>query len=92
MLAGDKFMSELHLRQPRFNYSAWGPFTKHGERIQKFKETGYFKCIFKNKLDKTCFVHDAAYGDSKDLGKSTIFDKIFKDRAYEIAINPYYDG
>ena len=60
--------------------------------FQKFKETGDFKCIFKNKLDKACFFHDAAYGDSKNLAKSTILDQIFKDRAYEIAINPYYDG
>ena len=59
--------------------------------FQKFKETGDFKCIFKNKLDKACFFHDAAYGDSKNLAKSTILGQIFKDRAYEIAINPYYD-
>ena len=28
-LAGDKFMSEMHLRQPQFTYSACGPFTKN---------------------------------------------------------------
>ena len=33
-------MSEMHLRQPQFTYSACGPFTKHKQRIQKFKETG----------------------------------------------------
>ena len=32
-------MPEMHLRQPRFTYSAWGPFTKK-QRMQKFKETG----------------------------------------------------
>ena len=37
LLAGDKFMPKLHLRQPGFTYSACGPFTKHRERIQKFK-------------------------------------------------------
>ena len=31
LLAGDKFMSEMHLRQPRFTYSACGPFTKNKE-------------------------------------------------------------
>ena len=41
LLAGDKFMPEMHLRQPQFTYSACGPFTKHKQRIQKFKETGY---------------------------------------------------
>ena len=35
LLAGDKFMPELHLKQPEFTYSACGPFTKHWERIQK---------------------------------------------------------
>ena len=38
LLAGDKFMPEIHLKQPRFSYSACGPFTKNKERILKFKE------------------------------------------------------
>ena len=37
LLAGDKFMPEMHLRQPRFIYSACGPFTRHKERIKKLK-------------------------------------------------------
>ena len=40
LLSGDKFMSEMNLRQPGFTYSACGPFTKNKDRIQKFKETG----------------------------------------------------
>ena len=36
----NKFMSELHLRQPGFTHSACGQFTKHGEKIQTIKETG----------------------------------------------------
>ena len=40
LLVDDKFMPEMHLRQPGFTYSACGPFTKNKERIQKFKETG----------------------------------------------------
>ena len=39
LLAGDKFMPEMHLKQPLFTYSAFGPFTKNKEKIQKFKET-----------------------------------------------------
>ena len=35
LLAGDEFMSEMHLKQPGFTYSAFGPFTKNKERIQK---------------------------------------------------------
>ena len=35
-----KFMPEMHLRQPRFTYSAYHPFSKNKERIKKLKETG----------------------------------------------------
>ena len=45
-------MPEMHLRQPQFTYSACGPFAKHKQRIQKFKETGYTNYIYKNELDK----------------------------------------
>ena len=73
---GDKFMPEIHLRQPQFTYSACGPFTRHEERIQKFKETGDTNYIYMNELEKACFTHDAAYSDSKDLIKRTIADII----------------
>ena len=72
LLAGDKFMPEIHLIQPQFTYSACGPFTKCKLfTIQKFKVTGDTKYVYKNELDKACFVHDAAYSDSKDLTKRT---------------------
>ena len=58
--------------------------------IKQFRETGDLNYIYKNKLDKVCFAHDTAYSDSKDFGKSTITNKILKDGAYEIAINPKY--
>ena len=92
LLAGDKFMPEIHLRQPQFIYSACGPFTKHKQRIQKFKETGDTNYIYKNELDKACFVHDAAYSDSKDLTKRTVADKISKNKAFHITKDPKYDG
>ena len=56
LLAGDKFIPEMHLKQPRFTYSACGPFTKIRERIQKFKETGDSRYMYKNELDKACFL------------------------------------
>ena len=92
LLAGDKFIPEIHLRQSQFTYSACGPFTKHEQRIQKFKETGDTNYIYKNELDKACFVHDAAYSDSKDLTKRTVADKILKNKAFDIAKDPKYDG
>ena len=67
-------------------------FTKHRERIQKFRGTGNLKHFYKNELDKACFAHDAAYYDSKDLAKRTIPDKILKDGTYEIVRNRGYDG
>ena len=38
LLDGDKIIPELHLRKPDFNYSSFATFTKHRERIQKFKK------------------------------------------------------
>ena len=48
LLAGDKFMPEMHLKQPGFIYSASGPLTKNKERIQKFRETGDTSYFYKN--------------------------------------------
>ena len=91
-LAGDKFMPEMHLKQPGFTYSACGLFTKNKERIQKFKETGDTSYIYKNELDKACFQHDMAYGDFKDLARRTASDKVLRDKAFNIAKSPKYDG
>ena len=89
LLTRDKFMPELRSRQPTtgavgtvgFVNSACGQFTKHCERIQKFKETDNMLYIYKNKLD----AHGAEYANSKDMAKRTISDKVSRDKAYEIA-------
>ena len=49
-------------------------YTKHRERIQKFKEKHDSNYIYKNKLDKACFSHDVAYADSKDLAARIVWD------------------
>ena len=92
LLAGDKFMPEMHLRQPQSVYSACGPFTRHKERIKKFEHTGDTRYIYRNELDKACFQHDSAYADHKDLINRTEADKVLIDKAYDIASNPKYDG
>ena len=92
LLAGDKFMPEIHLKLPGFTCNACGLFTKHKERIQKFKETGDTNYIYKNELDKACFQHNMAYGDSKDLARRTASDKVLRDKAFNIAKNLKYDG
>ena len=55
LLAGDKFMLEMHLKQSGFIYSAGGPFTINKERIEKFMQTGNTDFIYRNELDKVCF-------------------------------------
>ena len=92
LLAGDKFMPEMHLRPPRLVYSACGPFTRHKERIKEFKRTRDTRYIYRNELDKACFQHDSAYADHKDLINRTEADKVLRDKAYDIASNPEYDG
>ena len=85
-------MPEMHLRQPQFAYSACRPVTKNKEKIQKFKETGDTKYIYRNELDKACFQHDMAYGDFKDLAKRTSANNVLRDKAFNNAKDPKYDG
>ena len=82
----------MDLRQPQFSYSACGPFTKHKQRIQKLKGAGNTNYIYRNELDKACFAHDAVYSDSKDLAKRTAGDKVLRNKAFNIAKDPKYDG
>ena len=79
LLVGDKFMPEMDLKQPGFTQSAGGPFAKNKERIEKFMQTGNTDFIYRNELDKACFQHDLAYGQSKNFIKRTQSD-------------PKYDG
>ena len=83
---GDKFMPEMRLRQPGFTYSAYGPFTRNKQKIQKFMETGDTKYIYRNELDKACFRYDMAYS-FKDLKRRTFADKVLRNNTYNIANN-----
>ena len=71
LLARDKFIPEMHLKQPGFAYSDCGLFTKNKERIEKFMKNANTDFIYKNDLDKACFQHGRAYGESKDLQRRT---------------------
>ena len=55
---------------------------------KKMKETGGSQCIYQSELYKACFQHDMAYGDFKDLTRKTAFDKILRDKAFNISKNP----
>ena len=65
-------------------YSACGPFTKNKQRIQKFTETGNTKFIYKNELDNSCFQHDRAYGDFKDLKRRAQSDKVLQAKPLKL--------
>ena len=76
LLLGDEFMPKIHLGQPEFIHSACAPLTKSKEGIQKFIEIGDSRYIYQNKVVKTSFQHDVAYGDFKILTITTASDKV----------------
>ena len=65
---------------------------KTKKEFNKSKETGDTKSVYRNELDKACFQYDMAYQDFKDLARRTGSDKILRDKAFNIANNPKYDG
>ena len=75
LLAGNKFMPEMYLKQPGFTHSACRPLQ-----------------IYKNELEKSCFQQNMAYGDFKNLKRRTFFDKGLRDKEFNIAKKPKYDG
>ena len=66
------------------NISACGAFTKNKERIQKFKETGDSRYIYRNELHKACFQHDKAYRDFKYFLQRAAADKVLLDKTFNI--------
>ena len=81
LLEVDKFMPEMHLKQPGFTHKACGSFTKNKERFEKFIKTGNTDFIYRNELYKACFQHDMAYSKSKDLTTRAQSDKVLRDKA-----------
>ena len=67
LLVRDKFMQEVHLRQPGFTCGACKPFTKNKKRTEKFTEMVDSQYFYQKELDKACFQDDMAYGEFKDL-------------------------
>ena len=61
LLARDKFMPELHLRQLEFTYSAWRPLLNIFKRFRNSEKYKVILIHFKNELDKACFSPDATY-------------------------------
>ena len=65
---------------------------KTKRKNKEIQETGDENYIYKNELDKACFQHPMAHGDLKDLARRTASDKVLRDKAFNIANNPKYDG
>ena len=76
LLARDKFIPEMYLRQPGFIYSACGPFTENKERIENSRKQNS-RYIYQNELGKACFQHDMAYGNFKDLLEEQLLIKYY---------------
>ena len=85
LLAGEKFMHEMHLIQLAFMYSACRSFTKNKERIKKFTQATFSIYIYQNKLDKAFFEHDMSYGDFKNLPKRTVSEIVLRNEAIHFA-------
>ena len=93
LLVEDEFLPEMHLQQTTwFTCSACGPFTKSKKLIQKSKETEDSWYIYQNELDKACFQRYITYEDCKDLTGRRAADKVLRDKTFNIAKNPKYDG
>ena len=78
LLAGYKFIPEMHFKQARFTYSVCGPFFKNKERMKNIKEPRDSRYIHQNKLDEACFQDDMGYGDFKDLNRTIAVDKVLR--------------
>ena len=76
-------MSEMDLRQLGFMM-----FVDHLHKAKK----EYKNLKNQNELEKACFWHYMVYGDFKDLTRRTASDKRLRDKAFNIAKNPKYDG
>ena len=72
LLAGDKYISKMRLRQPGFTCRPYGPFTVKKKPKNKKRDSRY---INKNELDKACSQHGKAYRDFIDLPRRTT-DKV----------------
>ena len=77
----------MYLRFSGFTYSACGPRTKNKERIQKLKEAGDWRYIYRNELVQDYFQDNVAYGGFKNLPRRTVADKVLLDKAFNIARN-----
>ena len=90
LLAGDKFMPQMHLRQPWFTYGAYWHLLNTMNEYKKNQRNRNSRYIYQSELDKTCFQHNMAYS-FKDLAWRTACDTVLRDNTFNIAKNPKYE-
>ena len=66
-------------------------WVEKNRKINNRREGGG-EIIRDSRVDKVCFQHDKAYGDFKDLTRRTASDNILREKAFNFAKNPKYDG
>ena len=92
LFSEDIFMAKMHLRQPRFTYSSFGPFAENKVRMQKFDEKGNPRWICQNKLIKLVLNMIWLMKVLKYLPRRAVIDKVPCDKRYNIAKTHAYDG
>ena len=55
LLAGDKSMPKMHIKQPEFTYSPCVPFTKNKKKIKKLKKQEIQTIFTKTNLIRLVF-------------------------------------
>ena len=90
LLAGDKLMPEMHLRQPGFTYSACGPFTKNKERIKNLKKQVIQDIFIKTNFIKLVFKMIWLMEILKIYLEERLLIRVLHDKAFNIAKNPKY--
>ena len=69
-----------------------GHLLKTKKEFKNLKKQEIQAIFTKNELEKTCFQHDMVYDDFKDLKRGTGFDKVLRDKVFNIAKSPKFDG
>ena len=96
MLAGAKYILEMHLKQMDIIY-IYIVFVDYllktnKETIWKFEETGDSRYIYQNDLGKVCFQNDKVYDNFEGLLRRIASDKVLHDKTFNTAENPKLDN
>ena len=92
LLAGDKLMPEMHVKQPGFIYRVCGPFTKIKKELKSLCKMQVQTLFTKMNLIKLVFSLIWLMENQKIQKKRTQSDKVSREKAWKTASDPKYDG